>query len=291
MNFKIAVIEFKNNKETFDLYKYSDLSSHITTIIDKFVEIQDMEVEDIADLLNVCYKNDENIKKYFNTQRIYFEFIHCFENKNYCYYFVYPYSVSETKPENNNILASFLSRNKESVYCKSLILKYNIKAENYEDITKEDIKTILRDKFEFKGLFIDFDNNQIGECLFYSEAVSDYNNGPALYLGDDVKVYLIEKSFCQLKIITSDKKNNFINLPENNNETEIKDIKMIKEYLQGKEIKDLNNCVCVFYYFYNGHKQIYNLSKNQFINLFNFLINHKDLKIEEDEIFIFSIIE
>lgn len=290
MKFKIAVIEFKNIKETFDLYKYSDLNNHITAIIDKFIEIQEIEVEDIAELLTICYKNDENIKKYFNNQRIYFEFIHCYEDKDYCYYFIYPYSVSEIKPENNNILASFLSRNKESVYCKSLILKYNIKSENYENITIEDIKTILRNKFEFKGLFIDFNNNQIGECLFYSEAVSDYQNGPALYLDDNIKIYLIEKSFCQLKIITSNKKNSFIELPENNNEKEINDIKTIKNYLQGKEIKDLNICVCVFYYFYNGHKQIYNLSKDQFINLFNFLSEHRELKMDEDEAFIFSII-
>lgn len=296
MIFKIGVIDFKetDNKPITEknIMFYDNIDQHVNNLINDFIEIQKIEVEDTQELLLKQYKDNEIINKYFGDKKLYFEFIHCYENENYCFYHVYPYSPIK-KPEKFNVLASFLSRNKEYVYCKSLILKFNIKTEEYEDITNEDLKIILVNRFVFSGVYIDFINNIYVDCSFYSENLNNTFNGPALYIGEDYDIYKIEKSYGQL-IVLNNKNDGKIKIEQKLNEKEIENLKLIKEYFEFKEIKNLNNCVCLFYYFHNGYKQIYNVDKEQFIKIIKLFKNDKNLNLDNnlnDENYIFYLLK
>ena len=286
---KIIVIKVKKTERTIydfnilklDLTKNSNrdkiIDDYIDTFIDEFVEFIDIEYETISDLLiNVFANKDYAVELHIENKR-------CFEDYNYCYNCLYSNDkINEEKIK--NYLAGIITGDEE-IYDKCIILKQNIEKKTIEDITKENIHEILKNKIMPSGIMLNTDYKIVYKNLFYVNEFYNYSLGALSFINrTNYNNCYIDLTCGKLRIAYDYETNNerndayeFISKNQNENNSKYYDylIKFLT-YVIPEEIDKIKNCVIVYYYSINGDDVLYNVSISELCKIIE--LNYDNIK-------------
>lgn len=286
---KIIVIKVKKTERTIydfnilklDLTKNSNrdkiIDDYIDTFIDEFVEFIDIEYETISDLLiNVFANKDYAVELHIENKR-------CFEDYNYCYNCLYSNDkINEEKIK--NYLAGIITGDEE-IYDKCIILKQNIEKKTIEDITKENIHEILKNKIMPSGIMLNTEYKIVYKNLFYVNEFYNYSLGALSFINrTNYNNCYIDLTCGKLRIAYDYETNNerkdayeFISKNQNENNSKYYDylIKFLT-YVIPEEIDKIKNCVIVYYYSINGDDVLYNVSISELCKIIE--LNYDNIK-------------
>ena len=301
MKFKLGIIN--NNNKKLEYIDYSNLENFIKkNIIDKIL-IEDYEFENLNKLIFDFYKNDEITKK---SKKINFEILHCYENEKYCFYCIYPYGKFNIETLNRNYNAEILSRNKEIVLSKMIIMKFNINEHKYDDLTLEDLITIYKNHFIFNSIYINKNNKILTNIEFLSmefENEKDSLLNPAIILNsNDIKIKNISHKHGIINIMFTEKKEKKTEEKEEKTDDNINEILKLLNEEEKQQMNNnfniidnfisahcpnYNNCIINYYYFYNGQYIIYKIDVDILIKIIN---NINILENNDNELYIYNIL-
>ncbi len=286
---KIVILKVKKTERTIydfnilklDLIQENDsdklISDYIDTFINEFVEIVDIEYETFGDLLNNIFENSDCSKD------LYIENRRCFEDYNYCYNCLYLKNKNDEK-KIKNYLACIITGDEE-IYDTCIILKQDIEKKTIDNITRENIHEILKNKIMPTGIILNTDYKIVYKNLFFVSEFYNYNLGALSFVNrEKYNNCYIDLTCGKLRIAydyetENNRKNAFEFIAKNQNENDSKFYDYLIKFLSyviPEEVNKIKNCVIVYYYSINGDDVLYNVSISELCKIIE--VNYDNIK-------------
>lgn len=291
----LNVVIFKMKESTFNhkdfhyVKQYEHFDKYLNNLIEEFVEFQYYECNDLYELFEKTFKNSQSYNDYFTGDEQYIQSIKIFENEKAEYIGYYCYSHDSKKtPKYNNFLGSIFSKDEEEVYSDFIILKNMMNNKKDKEITKEEIKEIIKSRLIFTGVYFDKVNNFIGSCEFYSSTIENIGCGAAGYLErENIKFKDIHLDENVLKIVYNIYEDNKPDIKEKSlcdvylnkyKDENKKYYDFMDRFIKENVDNNVKKCVLVFYYHIHNHEFVWSLKLEEMCKMLKF---YDDKKTEQ----------